>query len=420
MDRAKAALTLTTTILLLLLVVAPALAVITVTVTTDKDTYSPGDTLIVSGTVSPVTAGQDVAITVYGPLGDLKAVDQATPAADGTYSKAVLVFSSTDPTGTWTVRATYMGASDTKTFAFTGGVAPTPTAPPTALSVAVDGGNIYFPGEIAEFYILVSYNGAPVEANVSTRLYGPTGAPITSARTATGLYMITLAIPANAPAGTYTLVANASTTISGYPVSGVALKSFLISPTLTAWDAKLISINGTVAEIKTDVRIIKMNLTDIKATIVSIQDTVVTINSTVGQIKADLSAINAKILSINDTVVKIGSAIGNVETTLSGINATVVAINGTVATIKTDVGSISGKVTSIDGNVATIKTDVGTVKMDISALKSSVDDVKDTVETVPGAVSGLIAPIWAAVILSLIAAIAAIYAVITIHRKIAG
>jgi archaellum component FlaC len=392
MDRAKAALTLTTTILLLLLVVAPALAVITVTVTTDKDTYSPGDTLIVSGTVSPVTAGQDVAITVYGPLGDLKAVDQATPAADGTYSKAVLVFSSTDPTGTWTVRATYMGASDTKTFAFTGGVAPTPTAPPTALSVAVDGGNIYFPGEIAEFYILVSYNGAPVEANVSTRLYGPTGAPITSARTATGLYMITLAIPANAPAGTYTLVANASTTISGYPVSGVALKSFLISPTLTAWDAKLISINGTVAEIKTDVRIIKMNLTDIKATIVSIQDTVVTINSTVGQIKADLSAINA----------------------------TVVAINGTVATIKTDVGSISGKVTSIDGNVATIKTDVGTVKMDISALKSSVDDVKDTVETVPGAVSGLIAPIWAAVILSLIAAIAAIYAVITIHRKIAG
>ena len=392
MDRAKAALTLTTTILLLLLVVAPALAVITVTVTTDKDTYSPGDTLIVSGTVSPVTAGQDVAITVYGPLGDLKAVDQATPAADGTYSKAVLVFSSTDPTGTWTVRATYMGASDSKTFAFTGGVAPTPTAPPTALSVAVDGGNIYFPGETAEFYILVSYSGALVEANVSTGLYGPTGAPMTGARIATGLYTITLAIPADAPAGTYTLVANASTTLDGYPVSGVALKSFLISPTLTEWNAKLISINGTVAEIKTDVRIIKMNLTDIKATIVSIQDTVVTINSTVGQIKADLSAINA----------------------------TVVAINGTVATIKTDVGSISGKVTSIDGNVATIKTDVGTVKMDISALKSSVDDVKDTVETVPGAVSGLIAPIWAAVILSLIAAIAAIYAVITIHRKIAG
>jgi archaellum component FlaC len=186
------------------------------------------------------------------------------------------------------------------------------------------------------------------------------------------------------------------------------------------------NVNGTLyAQIETKYGDMLLKLDAVNAKLDSISNGIVTINSTLGEIKAslsaiDLSALDVKIAAINDTVVKISSAIGDVEAILTGINARVIAINGTVATIKTDVGTISGKITSIDNNVATIRTDVGTVKMDVSALKSSVDDVKDTVETVPGAVGGLVAPIWAAVILSLIAAIAAIYAVVTIRRKIAG
>jgi len=174
------------------------------------------------------------------------------------------------------------------------------------------------------------------------------------------------------------------------------------------------------------------SLDEIDAKLVSIENGVAEINTEVGEIKVkldalDLSAINAKLTSIENKVVTISTSIGDVQTTLDDINAKVVSIKDNVATIKTDVGSISGTVTSIDGNVATIKTDLGTVRTDVSAVKSSVDDVKGAVddvksdvETVPDAISGVTMPIWIAVILSLIAAIAAIASVVQISRKIAG
>ena len=195
-------------------------------------------------------------------------------------------------------------------------------------------------------------------------------------------------------------------------------------------DAKLTglvtNVNGTLyALITTSKGEVLAKLTDLNATITSLitnvkGEVLAKINTALGTVTAKLDDLDAKITAINGTVVTISTAVGDIQTSVDDIGLKVVAINGTVARIETALGTIQGKITSIDGNVATIKTDVGTVKMDISALKSSVDDVKDTVETVPGAVSGLIAPIWAAVILSLIAAIAAIYSVVTIHRKIAG
>ena len=193
-----------------------------------------------------------------------------------------------------------------------------------------------------------------------------------------------------------------------------------IKTTLDAVNAKVVSIDGNVATIKTDVGTIKTDVETIKPTIADIKNGVAIIETCLDKVNATLSSIGAKIDSVSGNIATISTTVGTVKTTLDAVNAKVVSIDGNVATIKTDVGTISGKVTTIDGNVATIRTDVGTVKMDISDLKSSVKDVKDTVGTVPGAVGGLVAPIWAAVILSLIAAIAAIYAVVTIHRKIAG
>jgi len=58
------------------------------------------------------------------------------------------------------------------------------------------------------------------------------------------------------------------------------------------------------------------------------------------------------------------------------------------------------------GNVATIKTDLGTVKPSVTSISSflPVD----------------MTPIWIAVVLSLVAAVAAIYAVVVIRGKIAA
>jgi archaellum component FlaC len=161
-----------------------------------------------------------------------------------------------------------------------------------------------------------------------------------------------------------------------------------ILTSLDSLHAKIESINGTVAIIKTDVGIIKTDINNLKPIITEIRNNTVTIKTAVGTIETDVAAIKPVVTDIKDGVAK----------------------------IQTTVGTIEGKVTSIDGNVATIMTDVGTIKADISTIKTDVSDIKEARVKV----SVDMTPVWIAVVLSLIAAIAAIYAVITIRRKIAG
>jgi hypothetical protein len=99
-----------------------------------------------------------------------------------------------------------------------------------------------------------------------------------------------------------------------------------------------------------------------------------------------------------------GSAIKSFE-----VNPTLVelvGISGDIATIKTDSGVLLGKVTGIEGTVATIQTDQGTFTADIAAAKAAVE--------------GLTVPLYAAVVLALIAAIAAVISVVQLSRKLAG
>ena len=198
-----------------------------------------------------------------------------------------------------------------------------------------------------------------------------------------------------------------------YALFNVTAEGDYIGDILLGINGTVVAINGTVATISTTLGTITTSLSSINATVVAIQSGMATISTTLGTITTSLSSISAKIDSVSGTVATISTSIGTVTSTLSSINAKVTEISGDTATIKTDLGTLSGKVTSIDGNVATIKTDVGTVKMDISDLKTDVTGTKD-------AVSGITLPVWIAVILSLIAAIASIYAVVSIRRKIAG
>jgi len=121
--RVKQATTVIPTLLLLALLTASPVvktfAATSVTVSTDKSSYLLGQTLIVSGTVSPVALGQDVAILVYDPASNLKSVDQVTPSATGTYSTNLMTFRSSDLAGSWTVKATYQGVQATTTFTYT-------------------------------------------------------------------------------------------------------------------------------------------------------------------------------------------------------------------------------------------------------------------------------------------------------------
>jgi hypothetical protein len=167
-----------------------------------------------------------------------------------------------------------------------------------------------------------------------------------------------------------------------------------------------------VAAINTKTGTIMTELDSLGAEIQGITDTVVIIATMLGEVQVsiadlDLSGVNAlgvDIAAIKGDVATIKTNIGQVDVAVDSLDAVLGAVAGQCAEVQTTLGTLEGKIDSVQGNTATIITDVGTIQADVSDVAGKVD----------------MTPIWIAVVLSLVAAIAAIFAVITIRQKIAG
>jgi len=97
------------------------------------------------------------------------------------------------------------------------------------LDVEVDVGSIHYRGEMAEFYVLVSYMGQPIDANISAILRGRGGTwfedlSIYVEPLGDGLYRVPYPIPTDAATGTYVLVVEAYY----LTVMGTSLRCFLL------------------------------------------------------------------------------------------------------------------------------------------------------------------------------------------------
>ena len=194
----------------------------------------------------------------------------------------------------------------------------------TTLNVQVKVGTMHFAGEMAEFYILTSSLGEPINAEVSAQLYfnGSLYADLSDAieTLSQGFYRIPCTIPGNASAGTYTLIVKAKY----YSLSGVSIESFQLSRTLSGWNAQIQEIRENIATF----------------------------------VIPDLGAIRLNLTALTD-----------MNMTLQNIFLKVIAINGTTARIETTLGIVNGTVTEIKGNMATIVVPgLGQVQTDISNL----------------------------------------------------
>jgi len=221
----------------------------------------------------------------------------------------------------------------------------------TPLDVQIDVGTMHFKGEIAEFYAQTIFKGQAVSAIISSAiLYKPDGTVenLLAQDVTIGLYKIPYAIPGDADPGTYTLVITVHYITDKVQAVGTSFKCFVISSTLT-------NINMTIQELQGDI-----------ATII-IPD--------LGMIKANLTAINATVVKIKGSLAVVNSTLGLIQGTLDTIQLKVIAINGTTATIQTTLGIMNGTITSIEGNMATIEieTDIGTIKADISGIQGTQD-----------------------------------------------
>ena len=274
----------------------------------------------------------------------------------------------------------------------------------TTIDIEIDVGSTHFRGEIAEFYILVSTLGNPVDASISATLYynGTIYEDLSASieHIGSGFYRIRYTIPVDDSPGTYALLVEARY----LSLSGVSLKSFLLSLTLTEWNAWLIDIQGDIATIKTDIGTIKVSLEDINPRLEDIEERlpfqktiVATIDTEIGVIRVDLADINAVLTSIDGRIATVDTDIGLMHVDISKINAELITLSGTTATIKSDVGTITtdianirlkvteisedtatiettfgtftGEVTSIEKDIATIETDFGTVKVNIGNIE---------------------------------------------------
>lgn len=248
------------------------------------------------------------------------------------------------------------------------------------LDIKMDVGSIHFSGELAQFHILVTDFGKPVDVTgINATLYY-NGSPYLDLsakiqRVDRGLYIVPFTVPGDAKSGTYTLMVVAEY----FDVKGASIKSFLVSSKLSGFISEL---TDGIATITSDLPVIKLNLTE----------------------------INAKLASINENVVTISTTLGNLTTTAQNINLTVTEIKGDVVTIQTTLGTIQGKVIAIEGNVATIQTDLGTVKADVSNILKTTSDIS-------GSQGTLISLVTAAIILALIAAATSAILLIKIRKK---
>ncbi|TSA55714.1 hypothetical protein D4R42_05115 [bacterium] len=209
---------------------------------------------------------------------------------------------------------------------------------------------------------------------------------------------------------------NANTTTILSQLAGLGVNITTLGTDMTALDAKIASVatsteGAIIAVINTKAGQITTKIDALNPKITALTDSVVVLATMLGELQVDIAALDLDALGVDITAIKgdvatIRTNLGTVTTAVSNLDAKVTALSGDVATVSTTLGTLQGTVTSIDGKVATVNTSVGTLQADISDIKAK-----------PGAD---MTPVWIAVVLSLIAAIAAIFAVVTIRQKIAG
>ena len=196
------------------------------------------------------------------------------------------------------------------------------------IDIVIDSGSVYFRGETAEFSILTTNNGEPIDTTkLEALLYhgSSLSADLTTLvqTVATGLYRVTYSIPADADFGTYTLLVKAEY----YNAKGTSTKAFQISQTLTTTTATITQIENDVATIQTDLDTIRVNLTAINASIsgliVDAKGTLLAqITSSIGTLTTRLDLINGTITSINGNTATISTTLGNVQTKLNDLQTT--------------------------------------------------------------------------------------------------
>ncbi len=163
---------------------------------------------------------------------------------------------------------------------------------------------------------------------------------------------------------------------------------------LTDIHATVISIQGVNATVRTDLGTTIVALTDIQATLVSINGTMVQVHTAVGDIQTTLSSVNAVLVSFQDTNATVNTTLGTITTSLSSIDAKVVSVQGSTANTTTTISNVTGEILVVENGIATINTPIGQVKLNVTGMVADTPKAADNTWLI---VLGVIAAVVAAV-----------------------
>ena len=307
------------------------------------------------------------------------------------------------------------------------------------------GASEYLPGDRVSFFAKCTYS----YTNQVINLYTPSGfkIPITGLQIATkiGNYYtgtVSYILPADAETGTWTWNA----TIGGVTVNG----SFNVTTRTTAGalEQRILKLKSDVSSLS-DVVDKLSGIIDRQASDISkLSSSVGTLSDTVNSLKRDVSTLSDIIGKLSSMVHTQASDISKLSSSLSTLSDTVSSLKRDVSTLSdvvgrlsdmvrtqaSDISKLSSSISTLSSTVGDLATSVGSLKSDVekltsdvkalssavSATQSAAEEASKAASSAQSAVSGLQMAVYGAVILSLIAAVAAIISIIIVQRKIAG
>jgi len=396
-----------TTLILLTAVIATAmsipLAFAAPTVATDKPTYLPGEAVSVNGTATPNSI---ISIQLFNPDGLRVAIAQAKADANGAYSKAnVYTFKETDITGIWTVKTYQGGISAEVTITLEGAAPPVVDTTAPKLTISINPSKTLYKAERIRIEVAGNEELSAVTIDVTQKDASAAAllpsAAIEDASKWSGTYSLTsgydgkatIRVLAKDLAGNSAETSQTFTVDTTPPTVTVTAPSRTENPTITISgtvdDPTLSSISIEVAPatpIPVDVLAGKWS-TEVTLTATGTNTLLATATDAAGNTgKSSAAVIYVGTLEVLvDRVEKLGFSIDTLESTVTN------ELSDTSSSISSELSSTS---TALTGEMADLNS---SIKAEISNLSTL---------------------IIVAVILSLIAAIFAIFSVVTITRKI--
>ncbi|MCD6444213.1 hypothetical protein J7L70_04345 [Candidatus Bathyarchaeota archaeon] len=306
----------------LVLLAAPAsfAATVAVEVSTDKPSYTLGDTVTISGSVTEdgtAKAGAYVNIEVRDPAGTLRYADVVKTGTDGSFSTSFKL-AETLPTGTYTVKAFYGGVSVSTTFVAA-------KAPEFSLSLSKD--VLVVPQGWYDSVVLSIEAVGPYEYNVELSASTPDGvvaAFSTTKDVPDFKSVMVLSAGMDAEKGAYEVTVTAvgeDGTVQSASITVFVVDTPAALTKLADICAKLDAINSSLADIKASLEDVKSGVSDANAALSDVADSLSEINDAISEVQNGINNLANGINSVSSDLADVKSGVDDAKAAIGGISA---------------------------------------------------------------------------------------------------